>query len=112
MPAYRGRIPRPQPPPGPGEVETPDKPMESEQAHKAILDITKEDKEKHYKKKYRANFWRWTGIIVGSPIMLVMTYYLFKRRTCISEKACGTTTALTLLCSIPGRRTQETYPRR
>jgi len=78
--AYKGRIPKPAPPPpGPGEVVTRDKEEETQQARKAIMDAIKEDKDKDYKKRYNSKFWRWTGIICGTPIALVLTPYLFRR---------------------------------
>lgn len=80
LPKYTGRIPKPAPPPpGPGETKTPNSPEETQQARKAIMDSIQEDKNKDYKRRYKSTLWRWTGIICGTPIVLVLGPYLYKR---------------------------------
>jgi hypothetical protein len=112
LPKYTGRIPKPAPPPpGPGETKAPDNPEETQQARKAIMDSIQEDKNKDYKRRYRSTLWKWTIIICGTPIILVITPYLFKRGTTIL-KYCSNLTTLTLLCSLSGRRPQEAHYRR
>jgi hypothetical protein len=112
LPRYTGRIPKPAPPPpGPGETKAPDSPEETQQARKAIMDSIQEDKNKDYKRRYRSTLWKWTIIICGTPIILVITPYLFKRGATIL-KYCSNLTTLTLLCSLSGRRPQEAHYRR
>ncbi|KAI4850902.1 hypothetical protein E4T45_05299, partial [Aureobasidium sp. EXF-8846] len=73
LPKYTGRIPKPAPPPpGPGETKTPDSPEETQQARRAIMDSIQEDKNKDYQRRYRGALWKWTGIICGTPIVLVL----------------------------------------
>jgi hypothetical protein len=113
FPKYTGRIPKPAPPPpGPGEVQTPDSNEETPQARKAFKDVIQEDKKKDYKRRYRSTLWKWTGIICGAPILLVTTPYLFKRgaQNCYHYRS--KITNLTLLCSLPRRRTKEARQRR
>ncbi|KAI5202584.1 hypothetical protein E4T39_04621 [Aureobasidium subglaciale] len=77
---YTGRIPKPAPPPpGPGETITPDCQEETRQARRAIMDAIKQDHNRDYKKRYRSKLWSWTIIICGTPIILVITPYLFQR---------------------------------
>jgi hypothetical protein len=107
LPKYTGRIPKPAPPPpGPGETKTPDSPEETQQARRAIMDSIQEDKNKDYQRRYRGALWKWTGIICGTPIVLVLGPYLFKRST-HNLKHCSNTTFLTLLYSLSGRRPEK-----
>ncbi|KAH0349606.1 hypothetical protein KCU83_g5442, partial [Aureobasidium melanogenum] len=77
---YTGRIPKPAPPPpGPGETKTPDSQEETQQARKAIMDSIQEDRNKDYKKRYRSFAFKWTSIIVGTPFVIFLTPYLYKR---------------------------------
>ncbi|KAI4715646.1 hypothetical protein E4T48_08184 [Aureobasidium sp. EXF-10727] len=77
---YKGRIPNPaSPPPGPGETRTPDSQKETDQARKAIIDSIQHDRSRDYKKRYASALWKWTFIICGTPIAIVLTPYLYKR---------------------------------
>ena len=77
---YKGRIARPAPPPpGPGETATPEDSSETRQARRAIMDAMKQDKEEDYKKRYNSKARKIMAIIIGTPIALVVTPYLFKR---------------------------------
>ncbi|KAI5198102.1 hypothetical protein E4T42_06342 [Aureobasidium subglaciale] len=77
---YTGRIPKPAPPPpGPGETAAPESQKETQQARRAIMDAIKEDHNRDYKKRYSSKLWSWTIIICGTPIILVITPYLFRR---------------------------------
>jgi hypothetical protein len=107
VPKYTGRIPKPAPPPpGPGETKTPDGPEETQQARRAIMDSIKEDKNKDYQRRYKGALWKWTGIICGTPIVLVLGPYLFKRST-HNLKHHSKTIVLTLLYSLSGRRPKK-----
>ncbi|KAG9517106.1 hypothetical protein KCU93_g8916, partial [Aureobasidium melanogenum] len=77
---YTGRIPKPAPPPpGPGETKTPDTQEETQQARKAIMDSIQQDRSKDYKRRYRAFAFKWTSIVVGTPFIIFLTPYLYKR---------------------------------
>lgn len=108
---YSGRIPKPAPPPpGPGETKTPDTQEETQQARKAIMDSIQEDRNKDYKKRYRSFAFKWTSIIVGTPFVIFLTPYLYKRGAQNILKRDIYTTLISL-CSFPWRRTKKTCRR-